>query len=169
MWLAADQYDLISGQSPKSLSTRYIMFSHVVTKTVFLIGLTYQDFNLANNTSKTMFEFFEKNSIRINRFKNAISFLQTFSELQNFYVLENFDWTSLENSLVVDVGDFYSLISMDIVREFLVFCFVVQNLPQIIEDAKIKISTELADRIIFITYNIFIEQSIKDANVYYFR
>ncbi|KAL8751471.1 MAG: hypothetical protein Q9184_006059 [Pyrenodesmia sp. 2 TL-2023] len=126
-------------------------------------------FNLANNTSKPMFKFFEENPERMNRFKDSMSFLQTFPGLQNSYVLKGFDWASLGNGLVVDVGGSHGLVSQDIAREFPSLRFVVQDLPNVIEDAKTKVSAELADRVTFMAHDMFTEQPVKDADVYYFR
>ncbi|KAL8717030.1 MAG: hypothetical protein Q9225_005693 [Loekoesia sp. 1 TL-2023] len=126
-------------------------------------------FNLANNTSKTSFEFFEENPERMNRFKDAMSFLQTFPGLQNSYVLNGFDWASLGNGLVVDVGGSHGLVSQDIARGFPSLRFVVQDLPKVIEDAKTKLPTELADRVTFMAHDMFTEQPVEDADVYYFR
>ncbi|KAI4270012.1 MAG: hypothetical protein L6R38_007262 [Xanthoria sp. 2 TBL-2021] len=126
-------------------------------------------FCLANNTSKQMFEFFEENPERMNRFKDAMSFLQTFPGLQNSYVLKAFDWASLGKGLVVDVGGSHGLVSQDIAREFPSLAFVVQDLPNVIEDAKTKVPAELADRVTFMAHDMFTEQPVKDADVYYFR
>ncbi|KAI4173138.1 MAG: hypothetical protein LQ343_003065 [Gyalolechia ehrenbergii] len=126
-------------------------------------------FNLANNTSKPMFEFFEENPERMNRFKDAMSFLQTFPGLQNSYVLKAFDWSSLGNGLVVDVGGSHGLVSQDIAREFPALTFVVQDLPKVIEDAKAKVPAELADRVTFMAHDMSTEQPVKNADVYYFR
>ncbi|KAL8704965.1 MAG: hypothetical protein Q9201_001911 [Fulgogasparrea decipioides] len=126
-------------------------------------------FNLANNTSKPMFEFFEEDPERMNRFKDAMSFLQTFPGLQNSYVLKGFDWASLGNGLVVDVGGSHGLVSQDIAREFPSLRFIVQDLPKVIEDAKTKVPAELADRVTFMAHDMFTEQPVKDADVYYFR
>ncbi|MCJ1387604.1 hypothetical protein MMC18_000447 [Xylographa bjoerkii] len=126
-------------------------------------------FCLANNTSKPMFEFFEENPQRMNRFKDAMSFLQTFPGLQNSYVLRGFDWASLGNGLVVDVGGSHGLVSMDIAREFPSLQFIVQDLPNVIEDAKKKVPAELAERVTFMAHDMFTEQPVKDADVYYFR
>lgn len=116
-----------------------------------------------------MFEFFEENPVRLNRFKDAMSFLQTFPGLQNSYVLKGFDWASLGNGLIVDVGGSHGLVSMDIAREFPSLRFVVQDLPKVIEDAKTKVPAELADRVTFMAHDMFTEQPVKGADVYYFR
>ncbi|KAL9035713.1 MAG: hypothetical protein Q9180_004711 [Flavoplaca navasiana] len=126
-------------------------------------------FCLANNTSKNMFQFFEENPDRMNRFKDAMSFLQSFPGLQNSYVLKAFDWASLGKGQVVDVGGSHGLVSQDIAREFPHLSFVVQDLPNVIKDAKVKLPAELADRVSFMVHDMFTEQPIKDADVYYFR
>ncbi|KAL8943120.1 MAG: hypothetical protein Q9211_001108 [Gyalolechia sp. 1 TL-2023] len=126
-------------------------------------------FNLANNTSKPMFQFFEEDPERMNRFKDAMSFLQTFPGLQTSYVLKGFDWASLGNGLVVDVGGSHGLVSQDIAREFPSLTFVVQDLPKVIEDAKTKLPADLTDRVRFMAHDMFTEQPVKDADVYYFR
>ncbi|KAL9012653.1 MAG: hypothetical protein Q9173_002592 [Seirophora scorigena] len=129
----------------------------------------HSGFNLANNTSKPMFQFFEENPERMNRFKDAMSFLQTFPGLQTSYVVKSFDWASLGNGLVVDVGGSHGLVCQDLAREFSSLSFVVQDLPQVIEDAKSKAPADLADRVTFMAHDMFTEQPVKDADVYYFR
>ncbi|KAI4213978.1 MAG: hypothetical protein LQ351_003382 [Letrouitia transgressa] len=122
-------------------------------------------YNLANNTDKTMFGVFEENPARMNRFKDAMSFLQTFPGLQNSYVIQGFDWASLGSGLVVDVGGSHGLVSMDIAKAFPSLRFVVQDLQNVIEDAKTKVPAELADRVTFMAHDMFTEQPVKDADV----
>lgn len=105
---------------------------------VQLIVPAFQGFCLANNTSKQMFDFFEENPERMNRFKDAMSFLQTFPGLQNSYVLEAFDWAALGKGLIVDVSGSHGLVSQDIAGRFPSLTFIVQDLPNVIEDAKTK-------------------------------
>ena len=105
----------------------------------------------------------------MNRFKAAMSFLQTFPGLQNSYVLKAFDWASLGNRTVVDVGGSHGLVSMDIAREFPSLRFIVQDLPKVIEDAKTKAPAELGNRVSFMAHDMFTEQPVKGADVYYFR
>ncbi|KAL8936560.1 MAG: hypothetical protein Q9216_004862 [Gyalolechia sp. 2 TL-2023] len=126
-------------------------------------------FNLANNTSKPMFKIFEENPERMSRFKDAMSFLQTFPGLQTSYVLKAFDWASLGNGLVVDVGGSHGLVSQDLAREFPALTFFVQDLPKIIDYVKAKLAAELADRVTFMAHDMFTEQPVRNADVYYFR
>ncbi|KAE9377359.1 sterigmatocystin 8-O-methyltransferase precursor [Stipitochalara longipes BDJ] len=126
-------------------------------------------FCLANDTDKPMFEFFEEHPERMSRFKDAMSFLQTFPGLGNAYVLKGFDWASLGKATIVDVGGSHGLVSIDIAREFPDLRFIVQDLPKVVEDAKTKVPPELAGRVTFMTHDFFTEQPVKDADVYYFR
>ncbi|KAF4626277.1 hypothetical protein G7Y89_g11881 [Cudoniella acicularis] len=126
-------------------------------------------FCLANNTDKPMFEFFEEHPDRMSRFKDAMSFLQTFPGLENSYVLKGFDWASLGKATIVDVGGSHGLVSIDIAKNFPELRFIVQDLPKVIEDAKTKVPAELADRMTFIAHDFFTEQPAKDADIYYFR
>jgi hypothetical protein len=116
-----------------------------------------------------MFEFFEEHPDRMSRFKDAMSFLQTFPGLENSYVLKGFDWASLGKATIVDVGGSHGLVSIDIAKEFPDLRFIVQDLPKVIEDAKTKVPAELADRVTFMAHDFFTEQPVKDADIYYFR
>jgi hypothetical protein len=103
------------------------------------------------------------------RFKDAMSFLQTFPGLETSYVITGFDWASLGNATVVDVGGSHGLVSIDIARKFPALHFVVQDLPKVIEDAKKQVPADLADRVEFMAHDFFTEQPVKDADIYYFR
>ena len=60
-----------------------------------LTNVCNQGFQLANDTEKTMFEFFEEYPDRMRTFKDAMSFLQMFPGLENSYVINGFNWESL--------------------------------------------------------------------------
>lgn len=116
-----------------------------------------------------MFEVFEEKPERLSRFKDAMTFLHTSPGLQKSYVLNGFDWASLGNGLIVDVGGSHGLVSQEIAREFPSLSFVVQDLPNVIEDAKTKVPADLAGRVTFMAHDMFSEQPVTDADVYYFR
>ena len=105
----------------------------------------------------------------MNRFKNAMSFLQNAPGLENSYVISAFDWASLGHGLVVDVGGSHGLVSQDIAKAFPNLRFIVQDLPKVIDDAEAKVPAELADRLTFMAHDMFREQPVKDADVYYLR
>lgn len=103
------------------------------------------------------------------RFKDAMSFLQSIPGLETSSAVKGFDWASLGNGLVVDVGGSHGLVSQDLARAFPNLRFVVQDLPKVVEDAKTKLPAEFADRLTFMAHDMFTEQPIKGADVYYFR
>ncbi|PZD24298.1 sterigmatocystin 8-O-methyltransferase precursor [Pyrenophora tritici-repentis] len=126
-------------------------------------------FQLANDTDKTMFEFFEDYPERMSRFKDAMSFLQTFPGLEPSYAIKAYDWASLGKATVVDVGGSHGLVSIALAKEFPDLQFVVQDLPKVIEDAKTKSPPELSHRVTFQAHDFFEEQPVKNADIYYFR
>ncbi|KAH8692496.1 sterigmatocystin 8-O-methyltransferase precursor [Phaeosphaeriaceae sp. PMI808] len=129
----------------------------------------HSGFQLANNTEKTMFDFFEDHPERMRRFKDAMSFLQTFPGLQPSFAVKAYDWASLGKATVVDVGGWHGLVSIALANEFPDLEFVVQDLPKVIEDAKAKSPVELSHRVTFQAHDFFEEQPVKNADIYYFR
>jgi hypothetical protein len=128
-----------------------------------------QGFQLANDTDKAIFEFFEDHPERMSRFKDAMSFLQTLPGLEPSYAVKAYDWASLGKATVVDVGGSHGLVCIALANEFPELQFVVQDLPKVIEDAKAKSPPELSDRVTFMAHDFFEEQPVKYADVYYFR
>jgi hypothetical protein len=116
-----------------------------------------------------MFNFFEYHPDRMSRFKGAMSFLQTFPGLENSYVINGFDWASLGEATIVDIGGSHGLVSIDIAKAFPNLRFVVQDLPKVIQDAKAELPEELSDRVTYMAHDFFTEQPVKDADIYYFR
>jgi SAM-dependent methyltransferase len=141
--------------------------------TNLLEGLTdkncFQGFQLANNTEKTMFDFFEDHPERMSRFKDAMAFLQTFPGLEPSYAVKAYDWASLGKATVVDVGGSHGLVCIALAKEFPDLQFVVQDLPKVIEDAKTKSPADLSNRVTFQAHDFFEEQPVKNADIYYFR
>ena len=90
-------------------------------------------------------------------------------DLHSSYVIQAFDWAFLGAGLVVDVGGSRGLISMDLAKAFPSVLFVVQDLPQVIEGAEKDVPDNLAARVTFVAHDMFTEQSVKDADVYYLR
>jgi SAM-dependent methyltransferase len=116
-----------------------------------------------------MFDFFEDNPERMSRFKDAMSFLQTFPGLEPSYAVKSYDWASLGKATVVDVGGSHGLVCIALAKEFPNLQFVVQDLPKVVEDARTKSPAELSHRVTFQAHDFFQEQPVKNAEIYYFR
>ena len=82
-------------------------------------------------------------------------------------LLSGFDWNSVDT--VVDIGGGHGTTSMDIVKNTVSTRCVVQDLPNVIEGAKEPVSPELDNRISFMGHDFFMEQPVKEADVYFFR
>jgi hypothetical protein len=84
-------------------------------------------------------------------------------------VISGFDWASLGEATVVNVGGSHGLVNIDIAKAFPKLHFIVQDLPKVIEDARAKLPEELSDRVTYMAHNFFTEQPVNDADIYYFR
>ncbi|KAF2648949.1 sterigmatocystin 8-O-methyltransferase precursor [Lophiostoma macrostomum CBS 122681] len=129
----------------------------------------HSGFQLANNTDKTMFDFFEDYPERMSRFKDAMSFLSTFPGLEPSYVIKAYDWASLGKATVVDVGGSHGIVCIALARESPDLQFVVQDLKTVVDDAKTKSLAELSHRVTFQAHDFFEEQPVKNAEIYFFR
>ena len=116
-----------------------------------------------------MFDFFEDDPERMSRFKDGMSFLQTFPGLEPSYAVKAYDWASLGKATVVDVGGSHGLVCIALAKEYPDLQFVVQDLPKVIEDAKTKSPAEMSHRVTFQAHDFFEEQPVKNADIYYFR
>lgn len=94
-----------------------------------------------------MFEFFKEHSERMSRFKDAMSFLQTFPGLEPSFTAKAYDWASLGKATIVDVGGLHGNVCIALAAEFPDLQFVDQDLLKVIEDAKAKESAKLLHRI----------------------
>lgn len=115
-----------------------------------------------------MFDFFEEHPERMSRFKDAMSFLSTFPGLENSYVVKGYDWASLGQATVVDVGGSAGHVSIELAKNFPDLHFIVQDLPKVIKAAPAP-PAEVADRVTFQSHDFFTEQPEKNADIYYFR
>lgn len=158
----------LNGQSLRNLSMRYVTMNEAPLSDD-PTNMRIQGFNIANDTEKIMFDYFEDHPDRMNRFKSAMSFLQTFPGLENSYVAKGFDWAALGKATVVDVGGSHGKVSIDLAKEYPDLHFVVQDLPKVIEEAKKELPEELAGRIEFMAHDFFTEQPVKNADIFYLR
>ena len=74
-------------------------------------------FALANNTDKSIYEVFAQHPDRAKRFGNAMVSFTTGSGFNLEHLVKGFDWKSLGNGLVVDVGNFYIRMSQEYITD----------------------------------------------------
>lgn len=85
------------------------------------------------------------------------------------YVLNSFDWTSLSNGLVVDVGGSHGSLSIAIAQSFPTLRFIVQDKAEVVELGREMLPANVRDRVSFMSHDFFTEQPVKNADVYALR
>lgn len=114
-----------------------------------------------------MFDWLKKNPAQARRFTSAISTLVPSGRPADF-LIESFDWASLGNGTVVDVGGGSGGVSILLAERFPDLNFVVQDLPEAIEGAADKVPSSVAARIKFMAHDFFTDQTIV-ADTYLLR
>jgi hypothetical protein len=133
---------------------------------------TQTGFCVANNTTdiEPMFATFGKSPLRAKRMGGAMVSLTGGEGYEVFYLLDNYDWASLdaEHATIVDVGGSHGFVCVDLAHRYPNLKFIVQDLPKTISSAPV-LPTEIADRITFQAHDFYTEQPVKGADVYLFR
>ncbi|KAL8718256.1 MAG: hypothetical protein Q9181_008227 [Wetmoreana brouardii] len=126
-------------------------------------------FALANGTDKSIYQFFSEHPDRARRFGNAMVSYERGTGYDLKYLVNSFDWSRIGNGTVVDVGGSNGFVSFRLASAFPNIQCIVQDLPEVVEDGKTKIPSELADRVQFLPHDFLTEQPVKGAEVYLFR
>lgn len=128
-------------------------------------------FALANQTNKDMYRFFKENPERSERFAAAMRFFTERPGLEPKHVVDNKLWEDISaGGTVVDVGGSHGIICIELARKFPKLRFVVQDLDEhVVRDAERQRPAELADRVQYMQHNIFTEQPVRGADVYFLR
>ncbi|CAG9953467.1 unnamed protein product [Clonostachys rosea f. rosea IK726] len=122
-------------------------------------------FSLANNTPMGMYDFLLENPVRMERFAKAMS---GFAANEDFsLLLTGFDWTKV--STVVDVGGAHGPASIELARAFPKLKCVVQDFEDVVAEGRLKVPTDVQDRIIFEAHDMFKTQKATGADVFLFR
>ncbi|KAH0592951.1 hypothetical protein MHUMG1_09197 [Metarhizium humberi] len=121
-------------------------------------------FALSNSTRESIYEVLKQNPQRAARFGNN---MKAFTEMQEFnstHVVNNYDWKSLGQVRIVDVGGGPGHISLELAKHFPHLSFIVQDLEIFSPD----LPDEVGDRIKYMKHDMFAPQTIP-AEVYFFR
>ncbi|KAI9036271.1 S-adenosyl-L-methionine-dependent methyltransferase [Aspergillus affinis] len=125
--------------------------------------------NIANNTTNTFWQHLENNTADQERFSKAFTYEASTQHLEIQTVLEGFDWESLGDGTVVDVGGFQGLISRQIARHFPRLQVIVQDYEVHCQQGQESLPAELKDRMKFQVHDMFQPQSpISDRTAVYF-
>ncbi|KAK0105630.1 hypothetical protein ONS95_004160 [Cadophora gregata] len=133
---------------------------------------TQTGFCLANNTTdvEPMFATFGKSPLRAKRMGGAMVSLTGGEGYELSYLLDNYDWASLDakGATIVDIGGSHGFVCIALAERYPNLKFVVQDLPKTVASAP-KLSDDLASRITFQAHDFHTEQPVKGADIYLYR
>ncbi|KAL8765648.1 MAG: hypothetical protein Q9209_007328 [Squamulea sp. 1 TL-2023] len=126
-------------------------------------------FNIANNTDATIFDEISKHAVRDQRYADAMTFSSRRPDLEPNRILEGYDWNSLGESTIVDVGGSHGSLSITLAQKTPSLRFIVQDRPEVIGAGQENLPPDLRDRVSFMAHDFFTEQPVKGAAIYILR
>lgn len=124
-----------------------------------------QGFSLANNTTGSLYDVIAENPERAVRFANAMKVMTSKPEFDLCYGTDYYDWASLGEAQVVDVGGAKGHFAMALARRYSKLRIVVQDMANVVENADVG---DLRERVRFMAHDLFDRQTIC-ADVFFFR
>ncbi|EUC41365.1 hypothetical protein COCMIDRAFT_106343 [Bipolaris oryzae ATCC 44560] len=119
-------------------------------------------FNLTLNTDLTFFEHLEAHPDMNKAFSGYMRALQRSGSGSVQHIVDGFDWVSLGEANIVDVGGSTAHASIALASAFPDLHFTIQDLPEVVSEGKAKLpqltSTSVASRINFSVHNFFTPQ-----------
>ncbi|EXJ53874.1 hypothetical protein A1O7_09210 [Cladophialophora yegresii CBS 114405] len=126
--------------------------------------------NLGHNTDLPMFEYFEHQPARMQRFMGCMRYMASGESFSTKNVVDAFDWQGLGKGLVVDVGGGFGHCCSEIATVAPHLDFIVQDLEKVVAQAQRERANDKdIDRIKFQAHNFFTAQPVKNASVYLLR
>ncbi|KAL9097778.1 MAG: hypothetical protein Q9165_000104 [Trypethelium subeluteriae] len=128
--------------------------------------------NLAQNVDEPLFVHVGKNKEMTADFAGYMKNMKMSEGLSLKHVLSGFDWASLGEGHVVDIGGSYGDYSILVASKYPSLRFTIQDLPETIDQAKQILPTldpSIASRITFSAHSFWDPEPIRDADVYFLR
>ncbi|KAF4840704.1 Chlorophenol O-methyltransferase [Colletotrichum siamense] len=138
-------------------------------------SLTRTGFNFAFDTvdKEPMFVTFGKDPARAKRFGGAMVSLTGGEGYEVKHLVDSYDFGDVDarSGTLVDIGGSQGFVCVDLAKKWKNMKFVVQDLQKTIDSAPKPVSddTQIAERIEFMAHDFFKEQTVKDADVFFFR
>ncbi|GKT62234.1 O-methyltransferase [Colletotrichum tofieldiae] len=138
-------------------------------------SLTRTGFNFAFDTvdKEPMFVTFGKDPARAKRFGGAMLSLTGGEGYEVKYLVDSYDFSDIDakGGTLVDVGGSHGFVCVDLAKKWKKMKFVVQDLPKTVDSTPKPIceDAQVAERIETVAHDFFQEQTVKDADVYFFR
>ena len=126
-------------------------------------------FNVVFGTRNSYFDEIAKSPARVKKFADAMTFFYTMPGFEPSQVIKAYDWSSLGEAVVVDIGGSSGAVALEIVKTLPSIRAVVQDLPEVIGNAQITANSTASERLTFEVQDFFGEQAHKGTDVYFFR
>ena len=117
---------------------------------------------------RTMEETLERDVGKRARYDNAMGALAEDWSFSMEHVVRGYDWAGLGRATVVDLGGGVGTASLRLAKAFPLLEFVVEDRREVVANAVVD-DLEIRGRITFAEHDIFQEQPVKDAEVYFIR
>lgn len=128
--------------------------------------------NIAHDTHKSMYEYYEENDEVRERFSNVMTYVSKMDAMSNTYIAAGYDWASLGEVKIVDVAGNMGHCSAAIAQANPDAKIVVQDLPGIIKRARdpatCVIPENLRSQFEFMAHDFYKPQPVK-ADIFFLR
>ncbi|KIM79869.1 hypothetical protein PILCRDRAFT_790698 [Piloderma croceum F 1598] len=137
------------------------------------IDMAHTPFNIAFNTEGNMFTWFREpsNASRLVRFNAA---MRGSSNAGSITILDAFDWNSVTDGVIVDIGGGIGSSSLMLAKEYSHLNIIVQDTESVVKDGHAYWQREYTEalsdgRVKLQTHDFFTPQPIKNAAVFFLR
>ncbi|KAL6715591.1 hypothetical protein ACLMJK_006552 [Lecanora helva] len=117
-------------------------------------------FSLAHDTTDSLYEYHDKHPEKARRFAGAMKAYSERSGQDTLEALKAYDWGSIQDQTVVDIGGSRGHISMALAQALPSFKFIVQDRPETVNGAIENVPMELRERVSFMEHDCLSEQPI---------
>ncbi|KAL4876386.1 S-adenosyl-L-methionine-dependent methyltransferase [Aspergillus karnatakaensis] len=131
--------------------------------------------NVANNTTKPIFQVFETHPERAKHFAGAMVWYASYPGFEPEHLIEGFPWpvppsnNDKENLKVIDVGGGRGHISIALAEHSPTTKFIVQDVPDIVAQGEESLPETSKDAILFQSHDFFEPQPVEGADIYLLR
>jgi hypothetical protein len=124
--------------------------------------------NIAHNAEEPLYQRLDADVKLATRFGASMTaMISNNPALDVSYLHRSYDWESLGNGLVVDVGGSHGAVAISLAEKYKDLKFISQDLPSTISSAS-PVPTGVADRVQLMAHNFFTPQTV-EADAYIFR
>ncbi|KAK6844446.1 hypothetical protein PG995_014556 [Apiospora arundinis] len=122
---------------------------------------------LSNNSSATIYEVFAQDAEKAERWAKGMAVFSARPQFSLSYVTDHYDWASLGQAQVVDIGGSQGHVSIALATRFPNLSLVVQDMERVVEHSVAP--AQLGGRCRFMAHDLFAPQPIEGADVYFLR